>query len=202
MQEQNTNNKRNGWKIATIALAVVSVVLAGTTMLFAVRSVGEEKEINQSTNNKPESSEEKEEVGSLPDSSNAANNISDARYLTVTEWGMKFLIPEEFSELTYKIKSDDGTEFLNFDGVFNTIPRIAANQPDFTGFSFGTILRVPQNNDPNAECKIGCAMLMGTRDSYNYYFMPNQNYISAEVEYQQTISKYLMLRMVSGVQFI
>jgi hypothetical protein len=198
MQEQNINNNKNGWKIAAIILIVVAVILAGTTTIFAVRSTKDEKEVNQSVSETPNNAEEKEEIENLPDFDVYADSVADARYLTVPEWGLKFAMPAQFSELSYQLISDSQ---LNFYGVLNDIDGSVSLQ--FTANdSFASILRFRQAQDPNAECQFGCPRKIGENNGYNYYFNHRQDFISSNTEMTERIATYLLGWMTYKVQFV
>ena len=197
---QTNYQTSNKWKASAIMLIVVSVILAGTTTLFAAHNIPKTAETPQEDNENNTDQAYEEENS---DNKNTSDNNSNVRYLIVAEWGLKFQIPDEISELSYQIVNYDETDSLVFNGVFNIIPN-QGKQTDFSEHSFGSISRELQANDPNVDCEVSCGMFMGSHDGFNYYFLANGQHISNDgnVQYQQEILIYLMNRMVYKAQFI
>jgi|GEM_PF-2363809 len=103
---------KNWWKIATISLIVLAVVLIGTTTLFAVQSGDRQNKLDEV---KKQTAQGQEETGeSEGDASEGCEKTASSesepdnrRYLTIKEWGVKFEIPHGLGDVTYEIKERD-----------------------------------------------------------------------------------------------
>ena len=196
---------KNTWKIAAISLIVLAVILAGTTSLFAVKSAQKQNELND-VKNQISQNDGKDENGNSTGSETETPEQDNRRYLTITEWGVKFEIPEEFSDLSYEIQGSDGVQRITWSGTFNLIPADFYNAPtNYTFSNFGGVLRVRQNQDEHEVGQYGQPFTIKGNDSgYNFYFQaPDGAYPdNDDFALHSIVSTYLLGRMMVTAELI
>ena len=181
-----------GWKIAAIILAIALVGTVVTAFaFFASKNNNEDSIVSQQDIEKEERLETKPE--------------DDTRYLTVNEWNMRFVIPDGFSELGYKISDDrldfngsliqiDGNEFAFTSGII--VIEEGLIQYDR---SLGLILRYKQGSTCEI-CEIDTSLKpIASNGGYDYYFVTR---IGDHAEFYEEIVWYLLNRMALTAQFI
>ena len=197
----------NKWKVAAIILIAVSVILAGATTVLAVKN-GKKDPTNSSI-----TGEDTPCITKLPEDNNTSNTgggeIANARYLTVSEWGLRFQIPEEFSELTYEIATYEAAEVLTFKGTFkllggyDTMP-IDNNKLNELSAKWVSINRFNQNNDPckqNDQCPQRHLL---SRNGYNFYYDQGLQHflINPDYSFRVNVANYLLERMIINAEFM
>ena len=199
---------KNWWKIATISLIVLAVVLVGTTTLFAVQSGDRQNKLDEVKKQTSQGQEEtSESEGNTSEgcekTASSESEADNRRYLTIKEWGVKFEMPEDFSDLTYNIRKSDNNqaEAVSISGRFHEISAASNEIADYTDY-FGEILRTSQSNNDYENCQWGCPTKIGINGEYKYYYGINQNTAPEGFNYQNTISRYLFAKMVSKVESI
>jgi hypothetical protein len=194
---QKSYQSINKWKIAAISLAALSVILAGTTIVFASQNRQEPSAANPITSESNENQKEDEVKPSEP----SDNMDTSTRYLTVTEWGVRFKVPEEFTELSYTITGNK----LIFAGNLPFIDSDASISFDLTNDPLVNVIRYPQDDDPNIGCEGACYEIkIGSNRGYNYYVWQRQNVLytsSDEIQYIP-IAIYLLKRMAFHIDFV
>jgi len=196
------------WKIAAIILIAVSVILAGATTVLAVQN-GKKKSVNSSIAEEGTSCTMELPESNDNDPNTGGGEITGTRYLTVSEWDLKFQIPEEFSELSYEITTYRAAAVLTFKGTFKLLdgydtPPIDNNKLNEIGAKWVSISRFNQDND---TCKQGeqCSQKhLISRDGYNFYydqglrhFLENSTY-----SFSVNVANYLLERMIVNTEFI
>ncbi|MDR1410521.1 MAG: hypothetical protein LBJ12_09765 [Oscillospiraceae bacterium] len=200
-QTQYQAKIKNGWKFAAIILIILTVILSGTTTWSIIQINEKDNETVQaekSTGN--DSSEE-----SKTEDHNDASDIEIAtRYLTVTEWGVRFPIPDAFSELEYSITTNNR---LDFSGHLPSVPGWELEG----GFSFDNsrnnvlyVFRNPKDNNSIAECTASCPILAVSVGNYNLYLENAQSGadLGEPIQSYTTVFHYLLRHMVTKAEAI
>jgi hypothetical protein len=207
-----TDKPKNYWKLIAIVSVMVAILLTGLTAFLVIKSNNSQREketadsvISQlQTKNAtekekpieqqpvPEKCEEVQVVAPEPVAPSVV--VDNARYLTVNEWGMKFKIPDEFLELSYKLTNSNAT--ISFYGVVH---------PVNVRNDFGTLTikkdplfyytRYAENNDSKNR------PFVKTEKGFNYYFEHAQSILSEDFRTEQ-LADYLLQHMVVTAEYL
>jgi hypothetical protein len=124
METNITNPKiKNTWKPIAITAIVASLLLACSTIFFALNN-------NQVQDNNETDTGEGEQASSNTGSDESETLTDTANYFVVNEWGVKFAIPEGLESPIYRIDNrPDGNE------------SITVTVSEFSHCGFGGLLR-------------------------------------------------------------
>jgi len=175
---ENSNVKpKNTWKVIAITLIVSTVILAGTTTWFAIQNNDKEN-----------------------DNQGNSSIVEDTSKLVVKEWGLFFIRPQGFTELSYRITNNR----LDFAGIMSTNRDVGMNAiPAHFSFKFDDdfvhIERYRQDDDPLWDCLVGCNPYIETSDGYRYYFI-QRLYVQEEEKLPDWFATKLLRYMFANME--
>ncbi|MCL2165396.1 MAG: hypothetical protein FWH55_13655 [Oscillospiraceae bacterium] len=159
---------RNHWKIAAIILIVVTPVLAGTTVFFAVKS--QNAKFNVSTTEK-ESNESNSSSNNTKCPDTEMPEINENNFLTIEEWGVKFKIPYGLEDVTYEMRISGGITIVDLYTRLGDDIGIASNS-DYTPFMDNALVSIRRLGTNEAISKYWVkGVIVG---DYRYDFMHPQ----------------------------
>ena len=206
---QNTisTTTRNWWKIATISLIVLAVVLIGTTTLFAVQSSQKQIELNElkiqksrgKNNSNTETFSANENDKDENDESSQASFVS----FTISEWGIKFELPEglDAKNVKYGIPGDRTIVFST-----DRVQGLEGNcKPDAVDAPFGWLVRLLRVSQEDKGKSLGDDRFVKISDNIvdtlggsTYYYIVENEPCSSDITVKTDTD--LLIKMLSTVR--
>jgi len=212
MEEQTptTNNcqLKNRWRIIAIVFITATMLLAGTTAFFAIQNADNKAKADDAATNSKQSDNQADTQAGVED---------EARFLIVGEWGMKFQVPDQFIELSYKIREEGyrldfygsikpygPLECFDVDHCEGSVYNFhTPDHPDSQGFT-GSVIRLKPTVEMRRYCTSMC-MKIGNHNGYNFYFGYGINNVYTgygDWNFWDNLAWYLLDQMVSSIEFI
>ena len=179
--ENNQQNNKKGWKIATVVASILAICGIGFGVYSVIQGSQKDRQISdlkaQVENTKE--TEETKTSQATPQPSNSATITNSANlspeelshYIYVAQWNLKIALPSSLSSLNYSYSMMPGYTSLEVSGVSCAAPRECHYAPDFADqsknrFSLGLISRYHKD----AEIPVSVGEKILTIDDYNYYY--------------------------------
>jgi len=193
----------NQWKKASVILIILVVIFSAAIIVLSIQNAHRSESIaNFERHSKENETVINSECASPRESNIAMPEIPQERYLTTKEWGIRFIIPKDFNNLTYEINGNR----LDFSGLLSAEHTYYVDDFSINSVKddFIYVVRYPAENDPEKGCIESCPGFIGSNSGYNYYVGHRQNwkYNSPTEEFQAIIANYLLRRMLFKVEFI
>ncbi|MDR1033016.1 MAG: hypothetical protein LBL84_03345 [Candidatus Nomurabacteria bacterium] len=195
----NNRKPRNKWKITAIIFIIIALVAACGAVFFLIRSNGLNGELSDAKKKNDANtrviSELNDKLAKSEEDSGTTGEGTNKGYLVVTEWGIKFKIPEGLSDVQYVIA--DGQ--LRFGESYAESKGCKIS--DGSG-AYGYILRSTSSKQAaNLDDTTGTrGSLLGTQAVGGYYYFYNNPQDSCDGSQKVSDNLSLMKQMIDTLQ--
>jgi len=183
-----TSKTKTKWESIAIIFIVLAILLAGTTVFFAIQS--------RKAENVAGSAEQESPAKKSTDETEKEYANNDAEYLIVKEWGIRFKKPTGFTGLSYVVTGENSLDFIG------SIADLEGGTFQMSDDWASGVFRISQYDDYREDCYTYCPPLAFSLNGYNYYFSHPQNIMSHETASYETVYVYLLNFMTKGAEAI